>query len=270
MKLAVISDIHIDENKNHDVVGTLASVVRDRQATLLLLAGDISADADRTLSAVARLEEESGARVLFVPGNHDLWSEDFEANSTDALYERFCRDPHCLSNRTCEFGRTVILGDTGWYDYSFGSPRYTDAEFSRMSRNGRTWNDRNKTQWTEDNKSRHVWFLNRLQARMEAYKDKQQVIVTHMVPIRECTVAETRADWDYFNAFLGSEALGQLYKDYPVVLSVFGHVHYRRTLVKDGITWACRCLNYDREWRREEGLDLQSQIEDAIDFFDVN
>ena len=58
---------------------------------------------------------------------------------------------------------------------------------------------------------------------------------------------------------LGTRRLGELYRRYPVEVAICGHVHYRKTLEKDGITWMCRCLNYHSEWRPEYGGDTLSQ-----------
>ena len=79
------------------------------------------------------------------------------------------------------------------------------------------------------------------------------------LPIKEFTVPQEMANWSYFNAFLGTRRLGELYRRYPVEVAICGHVHYRKTLEKDGITWLCRCLNYHSEWRPEYGGDTLSQ-----------
>lgn len=94
---------------------------------------------------------------------------------------------------------------------------------------------------------------------MAAYPGKKLVLVTHMLPIKEFTVPQEMGNWSYFNAFLGTRRLGELYRRYPVEVAICGHVHYRKTLEKDGITWLCRCLNYHSEWRPEYGGDTLSQ-----------
>ena len=156
-------------------------------------------------------------------------------------------------------GDTVVIGDVGWYDYSFGSGRYSFEEFEKMSLAGRTWQDSLRNAWTRDNLGRTQWMLSRLEARMAAYPGKKLVLVTHMLPIKEFTVPQEMGNWSYFNAFLGTRRLGELYRRYPVEVAICGHVHYRKTLEKDGITWLCRCLNYHSEWRPEYGGDTLSQ-----------
>ena len=270
MKVAMISDIHVDENKDHDVVGALVRALKAHKARLLVIAGDISGNAGTTLSTVEAVESESGVQVLFVPGNHDVWSEDLLREPTQEIYARLCDDSHCLCDHPFTIGKTVIIGDMGWYDYSFGSSRYSMAEFSQMQRNGRVWQDSLKNQWTRDNIGTNAFFLRRLEKQMELHKDKDLFMVTHMVPIREMTVPESRGDWGYFNAFLGSRDLGLLYKRYPVRRALFGHVHYRHSIERDHIHWSCRCLNYQSEWRDFEGASCFSQVEHALEFVEID
>ncbi len=166
-----------------------------------------------------------------------------------AIYDRYVQDEHCLCGRDVVLGDRVFIGDVGWYDYSFGSGRYSLEEFEKMSLAGRTWQDSLRNAWTRDNLGRTQWMLSRLEARMAAYPDKKLILITHMLPIKDFTVPQEKANWSYFNAFLGSRKFGELYRRYPVEAAVCGHVHYRRSVDKYGIHWMCRCLNYHSEWR---------------------
>ncbi len=270
MKVAMISDIHVDVNSSYDVVGSLVQCLKKHKPQLLVLAGDISGNIETTLSTVEAIESRSGVRVLFVPGNHDLWSGDFALAPTEEIYSRFCGDSHCLCGRPFTIGNTVVIGDIGWYDYSFGSPNYSRDEFSLMKNKGRVWQDLLKNQWTADNIARNDFFLHRLEKQMMMQqRDKHFLMVTHMVPIREMTVPNDREDWGYFNAFLGSEELGILYKRYPVRYALFGHVHYRQSIDRDNIHWSCRCLGYHHEWRSSHGLSCLEQIENALEFIEI-
>jgi hypothetical protein len=71
-----------------------------------------------------------------------------------------------------------------------------------------------------------------------------------MLPIEEFTVPVPNETWDYFNAFLGSRALGDFLLSRPEVkYSVSGHVHYRKQVEKAGKTFICQCLGYSTEWQ---------------------
>lgn len=269
MKTVVLSDIHVDINREHPVVQEFARYIKEQDARLAIIAGDVSEIQQETLDTLNTIEQLSGARVLFVPGNHDLWGPPGDPDQIAAIYDRYVRDEHCLCGRDVVLGDTVVIGDVGWYDYSFGSGRYSFEEFEQMSLAGRTWQDSLRNAWTRDNLGRTQWMLSRLEARLAAYPDKQLAVVTHMLPVKDFTVPAEMANWSYFNAFLGSRKFGELYRRYPVKAAVCGHVHYRRSFDRDGIHWMCRCLNYHSEWRPQDGETLREQIEKAAEVIEL-
>lgn len=267
MKTVFLSDLHVDINRDQPVVREFSALLRERKADLAIIAGDISEDQEVTLRTVCEIEDLAGVQVLYVPGNHDLWGR--EPEEAERRYAGYCEDNHCLCGRDAIFGELAFLGDVGWYDYSFGSSRYSREEFSRMELAGRVWQDSLRNSWTRDNPGRSRWMLERLEARMKANAGKRLVMVTHMLPVEEFTVPPERGNWSYFNAFLGSRSLGELYRKYPVTAAVCGHVHYRRSFDRDGIHWMCRCLNYESEWRKEQGAGCREQLEHAVEELDL-
>ena len=123
MKAVILSDIHVDINRDYPVAKELARFAKEQNAQLVIIAGDVSESQQETLDTLERVEQDSGARVLFVPGNHDLWGPEGDPDQVARIYEGYCRDAHCLCGRDVVLGDQVILGDVGWYDYSFGSGR---------------------------------------------------------------------------------------------------------------------------------------------------
>lgn len=270
MKAAILSDIHLDYNEGQDVLDCIAHRVNEEHAEVILLAGDISPYVDTTLQAVKELEALAGMPVYYVPGNHDLWKQpDRPDEPTDAIYEKFAADPHCLVGKSVRLGAHRLLGEIGWYDYSFGDSSFSKEEFDRMTYGGRRWQDSLFNDWTADNLAAHQRFLSILEERMQQFPAERLVVMTHMLPIADFTVPTTDEKWRYFNAFLGSAALGALFTHYPVDAAICGHVHYRQTIEKNGIRWFCRCLNYQTEWRAQEGNCCALQVADTIDFFEL-
>ncbi len=271
MKTAVISDIHIDINKEYDVLGGIAEYVRRHAVELLLIAGDITSTPAQTIEAVQSLEELSGAKVLYVPGNHDMWNKDSAYESNDKIYEMYLADGHCLSGKTFETDKHVIIGDVAWYDYSFGNhEKFTHEAFEQMTYEGRTWQDSLFNTWSAKNKERCQWFLERFTRLIDESKGKGKeiVLMTHMISHEAFAVPESMNHiWSYFNAFLGSRELTRLCAEKQVKYSICGHVHYRNTFTENGVTWMCRCLNYHTEWLGEK--DVQSQIEEAMEMIEL-
>ena len=106
MKTAVLSDIHVDINREYPVAREFARYIKEQGARLAIIAGDVSESQQETLDTLNTIEQLSGARVLFVPGNHDLWGPKGDPDQIGAIYSRYAQDEHCLC------GRDVVLGDT--------------------------------------------------------------------------------------------------------------------------------------------------------------
>lgn len=279
MKIALLSDIHIDINETYPVLETLARMLREEGADGVILAGDASEDHEMTMSAMCSLEEESGCPVWYVPGNHDMWSLDFSKKSTDEIYAAYASDPRCLVGKKVDIsgdkGPVCLVGDIGWYDYSFASSSFSLEELEKMSYGGRTWQDHIKNQWTGDNRGKMREMVEKLSRQLALCGETPTIVVTHMLPIREFCVPEDQEPWAYFNAFLGGAALGELYEQYPVRHAVCGHVHHRSQVRRHGILYHCPCLGYHTEWNWLQGPaygheeDLIWQLKHSIQWIEV-
>jgi len=252
MKIGFISDIHIDVNKEYNILEEISEHIREENIDVVVIAGDISEDAETTIEAMGNLEKSSHASIYYVPGNHDLWSDNLALLPTGTIYEKYKNDPRCLVDNPIllkgEKETFALIGDIGWYDYSFGSEQFNLSDFERMNYKNRTFNDAIKNSWTTNNRGQSDYFLDKLERQMEKYKDLPMILVTHMLPIEEFTVPKEQKNWNYFNAYLGTNKLQKLYKKYPVKYAVCGHVHYRKEIEKEGIHYYCACLNYHNEW----------------------
>ena len=270
MKVAFISDIHINVSSAFPVLETLLTVVKENEADLLLIAGDISENYAETIAAVNSLNKV--VKTLYVPGNHDLWRVEGEDKSNVDIYHIYSSDSNCLVNNSILIEDVVFIGDAGWYDYSLASKDYSLDELDKMSINGRTWQDKIKNSFTKDNVRVCEYMLNKLEAQLIKYESvKKKVVLTHMLPIKEFCVPDSIQDWSYFNAFLGSIRFKELFDRYSVTLSVSGHVHYRKSTVINKTTYICPCLGYGREWKLTDvdENDVRAQIEDAIIFYEL-
>ncbi|MGN0342729.1 MAG: metallophosphoesterase [Roseburia sp.] len=267
MRTAVISDIHLDDNTGYDVEGALRVFLLKNEIELLLLAGDIETDYEKTIAFIERLEDSSNTLIRYVPGNHDLWNLYHQNETTDEVYAHFLNDSRCLSAGPFLIGDYAIIGDVGWYDYTYGDNQIPLSEYEKMQRNGRVWQDSIRNQWTRDNIGKNEYFIQKLREQLECYRDKKKILVTHMISNSDLCVKRKCGDWNYFNGFLGSIELEKLIYEYQVEYAVCGHVHFRRNVERKGTTWFCRCLSYEEEWRGNK--DIYRQIEDAIYVFEL-
>ena len=252
VKIGILSDIHVD--LEHDdprrVLDPLADEILRRQVDLMIIAGDVANDYRLTLESLARIEHRSGVRCLFVPGNHDIWNEKHPDQDAWRIYEALKAFPGNLANGAVTLDNDwVVIGDLGWYDYSFGSRRYSEEEFDRMQIGSRLWQDKIKAIWQAPTLEMHRYFRAKLQKQLEAHRGRDIILVTHVLPVRDFAVFDLGPMWEYLNAFLGSRQYGELALEFGVAYSISGHVHYRREVRHEGTTFICNCLNYLSQWQ---------------------
>ncbi|ETT40317.1 MULTISPECIES: metallophosphoesterase [Paenibacillus] len=259
MNLGIISDLHVDLNKQPQdlpVQEALLEVVKERELTHLIVAGDISNDSHLSLSVLHELRERSGIPVLFVPGNHDYWSKENGITDTWEIYKAYQSFPGCLSEQPYILNdEWVVIGNTGWYDYTLGEPTYGSADFEKMKFADRTWQDSIYVHWGRSNSDMHRYFYEAMERELAEHQGKQIILVTHMLGHPFFKVPMPHPRWEYFNAFLGSAEYADLYVKYNVHYAVMGHVHYRKKHVHQNTEMVCACLGYRQEWTQEVALD---------------
>lgn len=88
MKLGVISDLHIDRHQTYSseiYLKYLIEVIEKARVSLIIIAGDISNNSERTLAFINQLDAAITAQVAFVPGNHDIWRNKEDTTTTEAI-----------------------------------------------------------------------------------------------------------------------------------------------------------------------------------------
>ena len=109
--------------------------------------------------------------------------------------------------------------------------------------------------------------LQSLTEKLRQTQGKKQIAVIHMVTAPQFTVPTERENWAYFNAFLGSSAYGQLYRQAGVRVSIMGHVHYRKQVTEGETTYLCSCLNYFSEW---QSRDPAKEVAEALAILELD
>ena len=121
MRIFALSDIHIDYDENRKWLHQLSQ--RDYLDDVLILAGDIS-DIVTLLMEGLEVLQKRFLEVLYVPGNHDLWTHrNGGGNSLEhfLLIQKIAGD-YGIRMKPAHFGPVSIVPLLGWYDYSFGRP----------------------------------------------------------------------------------------------------------------------------------------------------
>ncbi len=264
MKIGFVSDVHIDINADYDLVSLITENIIENNIDVLVIAGDISESYNSTIDFVDKLTEKSGVKIYFVPGNHDMWSEE---QNTPEIYENFAKHGACLIGKTIDLTENLsLIGDIGWYDYSFGSKEFTQQDFKKKNYAERTWQDSLNIDWKKSDKEIARFFCDNLAEKLEKLKDKNVIVATHFLSHEKFLVPVEREVWRYFNAFLGSEMYKELMEKYRVKYAVMGHVHFRHSFTENGTNYICACLNYHKEWRSD---DVKNEINSAIKIIEV-
>ncbi len=279
MKVAVISDIHIDEQESEDVFGQIfADCVNSTGADYLLIAGDISEYYLRTLAFIRKFREQISPKIYFCSGNHDLWSKFEPGLSVENVIDYMKGDKGdegFLQNQAVELSeKTLLIAGCGWYDYTFAHPgMFSYEELKKREYNGRWWRDSRYANHGLDDREVNLIWNEELRGLIEKHSNYQIIFMTHMVNHPSFLVAESSKQYEifkYFNAFLGSEGLYEITKNESIKFAISGHVHYRRSFTENGTYYMCRCLGYPREFPAFGGeQELKAQIMDAIEVIKI-
>ncbi len=253
MKVGAISDLHFDMHENSDnLINTFITEMNKKSLDVLIIAGDITENVDKTINIVDTLVDKIQSKVYYVPGNHDLWNKNNHSRQTTReIYERYKKHDNCLVDSIKHFGEYTIIGDVFWYDYSLANQnRYTKKQLQQRELNQKTWKDKLYVNWQETDPEVTNQFIDKANQTLAKLDGQKTILVSHMINHPKfCVPVENRKQWEYFNAFLGSKSLYVLIKKHNIKLSICGHVHYRKTIEEHKNTFICSCLGYQSEWK---------------------
>ena len=249
MRIGCISDLHIDYNnsvKNYE--DNLIKKIKEQNIDLLVVAGDFSSRIDLSLMFLERLKKEVFFPVFSIAGNHDFWH--CPTISMKEKIEKFDRESMSLI-----VGKVGVCGATGWYDGSFSNRGYAE-----MNLNGKTiqgnWPDLRFIQEACGNAAefnRQMTYLFNKKIRKDlSFLNKRVdkiVLVSHMLPDK--TFLSSLPAHFATNGFFGNDELTQIIKEHKISTVVFGHTHYPRRKMKNGIEYVCAPMGYSFEWNNK-------------------
>jgi hypothetical protein len=254
MRLGLTSDLHVDHHP--DVIPLVVERVRALGVEVLVVAGDLTPALD-TLEAALTALARAAPRVVFVPGNHDLWCSGTQGPDSRTRFEREiparCTRAGVLTpvaDGPVEIDGVQFCGVTGWYDYSLRTRAldgtFTLEDYRRGSWGRLRWNDKARVVWPDvaagraaagDGTSARLLDDEALCAEQVALLERQlgeagarpTVVVTHHLPFAELVTSRGEPPWDFINGFMGSAALGAAICRSPGVrYACCGHTHFRK------------------------------------------
>lgn len=264
MKLWAISDLHIANRSNREALTEMPAFPED----WLIVAGDVGETEGQLRFALAEL----GARfrqVLWVPGNHDLWSlnHDPSPHRGEAKYRRLvevCRsfgvltpeDPYPLWPGSTDDGQRYRIAPLFLlYDYSFRPEEIPDDEAVDWAAESGVLCGDEILLHPDPYPSRPAWCAARVRYTVErlvqASTDGAQLILVNHFPLRQDLVRLRRIP--RFSIWCGTRHTEDWHRRFPVAAVVYGHLHIKGTHFREGVRFEEVSLGYPRDWVRERG-----------------
>lgn len=257
----VISDVHADYPDNFNLLVEFARLGHRLDA--LIVAGDVTDKLDR-LQQLFEVVVPCFHRVLFVPGNHELWvrREEFadSLQKFDAVMDLCQRCGVQTSPVKIGQHRQVWLVPLqSWYDdkqdpeHSLFLPKSADDRTDQM------WGDFYHTRWPatlDETLAAHFTRLN--EPFLDWNFDAPVISFSHFLPRQELVFNrhyeqhELVKLFDPFPEFnftrvAGSTRILRQIERLGSVVHVYGHQHRNRVRVLDGVTYVSHCMGYPKE-----------------------
>ncbi|MCD0450662.1 metallophosphoesterase [Actinocorallia sp. API 0066] len=258
-RLLAVGDLHVSYAENRAVTEGLRPT---GDGDWLIVAGDVADKVEDIEWALGVLTRRF-ARVIWVPGNHELWTVNDRADGLRgvARYEylvEMCRgmgvltpeDPYALWEGSG--GPALIAPLFLLYDYSFLPPgcRTKEEGLAYAYKTGVVCVDE-RLLHPDPYPSREAWCAARValtEKRLaECDPELPLVLVNHWPLVRN----PTEVLWyPEFAQWCGTTATADWHRKFPVKSMIYGHLHIPRETNYDGVPFEEVSLGYPREWKK--------------------
>jgi predicted phosphodiesterase len=235
VRVFATSDLHLDYEENARWLSSISTA--EYRNDLLILAGDIS-DSFELLAWCLRSLAVRFRRVLYVPGNHDLWViRDKHRHTSLQKFQEICAlAGDCdVSTEPFHIGRLSIVPLLAWYDYSFCSPTKGLDE---------VWMDYRACVWPSNLDAHEItkYFIRRNE---QALKTRNHSIISfsHFVPRIDLLTWGRRL----FYPVMGTALLEQQIRCLGPSIHIYGHSHINQHRAIGGISYINNAFGYPSE-----------------------
>lgn len=253
-----ISDLHCSHAENWRIVENLRPESGD---DWLIVAGDVGKSFQEIGRALRHLRRQY-AKVIWAPGNHELWTDDQYAqlrgeDRYQALVQ-MCRNDDILTPED-EFavwpgpsGPITIVPLFQLYDYSWLAPgtKTKKESLQYAYRNGVVCADELMLR-PDPYPDRESWCHARLkesERRLSALgPEVKTVLVSHWPLVRQPTEA---LRFPEFAQWCGTARTADWHIRFRAEVAVYGHLHISRSTQYDGVRFEEVSLGYPSEWSK--------------------
>ncbi|HKI04012.1 MAG TPA: metallophosphoesterase [Thermoanaerobaculia bacterium] len=262
MKLFALADLHLRYEVTRKALRELPRHPHD----WLILAGDVGETEEHLRFALSILSERF-ARLLWVPGNHDLWT--VPANPPDlrgqAKYDRLveiCREHGVLTpedpyvtwrgeGEPCILAPTFVL-----YDYTFRPDEIPVERAIEWAAEENLLCSDEVLLHPDPYPSRSAWCHARVRATeprlAEAARQAPLVIINHF-PLRHDLAVLPRIP--RFSIWCGTRLTDDWHLRFRARAVIYGHLHIRATHHRDGVRFEEVSLGYPQNWDPSRGIE---------------
>ena len=255
MRLWALSDLHVSHPANREALESFPAFPDD----WLILAGDVT-DGPQRLDWCFRQLTPKFRQVVWVPGNHELWTIPNAAPELRgvALYERLVEIARCHGVLTPEDPYPIVELEDGsvliaplflLYDYSF-RPRHVPRDgVVRWARETEAVCADELVLHPDPFPDRDSWCAARCAAaaaRLAAFPaDLPKVLINHY-PLEEQHAVLPRIP--RFSPWCGTRRTEGWHRRFNACAVVYGHLHIRGTQWLDGVPFQEVSLGYPKNW----------------------
>lgn len=238
MRVFAISDIHIDYAENRQWFFDLSDC--DYKEDILILAGDLTDDLELLGQCFERLSTKF-SKVLFVPGNHELWiSQDCSRHSIEKLEKiNKIASNFSISLSPYHSNNLSVVPLFSWYDFSFAKP---------CNKLKDSWMDFKKCVWPGDIQPSDVntYFLEKNKPHLDI-SNQTVISFSHFLPRIDLMPMYIPAAFQYIYPVLGSKDLEKQIRVLNPDIHVYGHSHVNQRVVYDETLYLNNAYGYPSE-----------------------
>lgn len=258
-ELLAVSDLHVSYDENREIAERLRPGSDD---DWLIVAGDVG-ELVEDISWCLRMLSERFAKVIWVPGNHELWThpKDPVRLRGEARYQHLVELCRSLGVLTPEDPFPVWEGVAGpvtvaplflLYDYTFRvDPSATkDQALAAAYESGVVCTDEHFLH-PDPYPTRDAWCRARVEISERRLAECDPELPTVLVNHWPFTRLPTRVlRYPDFALWCGTELTADWHRKYRAATMVYGHLHIPRVTTEDGVRFHEVSVGYPREWRR--------------------
>lgn len=262
-KLWAIADLHLAADVNRRAL----SDISDHGEDWLILAGDIAEREELFQEALDLLSRRFG-RLVWVPGNHDLWTDRRPGavpRRGETRYRHLVEIARAAGALTPEDPFPLWPGSEApvyiaplflLYDYSFRPPEIPFEDLKEWVREVHAVPADELLLDPEPFAGRAEWCAARCaeaEARLAALPDDARTVLINHWPLRNDLIRIPRVP--RFTPWCGTERTHDWHRRFRAAQVVTGHLHTRRTDRIDGTRFDEVSLGYPRQWDQAKGIE---------------